>query len=67
MHFMIHFKPQKLNNDNSYPFIYQGCDKKFQLKCDMKQHERIHTDEKPNECFVCEKKFSTRQPLLAMW
>ena len=63
-HLMIHFKPQKLNTENSYRCPEPGCGKKFQWKRDMKQHERIHTGDKLLVCSVCQKKFTTRQALL---
>merc|ERR1719270_2833934 len=63
-HLMIHFKPQKLNTENSYKCPEPGCGKKFQWKRDMKQHERIHTGDKLLVCSVCHKKFTTRQALL---
>ena len=60
-HLMIHFKPQKLNIANSFPCPHEGCDRRFQWKRDMKQHERIHTGDKLLVCSVCDKKFTTRQ------
>ena len=63
-HLMIHFKPQKLNTENSYRCPEPGCGKKFQWKRDMKQHEKIHTGDKLLVCSVCQKKFTTRQALL---
>ena len=63
-HLMIHFKPQKLNMENSYKCPDPDCGKKFQWKRDMKQHERIHTGDKLLVCSVCHKKFTTRQALL---
>ena len=63
-HLMIHFKPQKLNTENSYKCPDPDCGKKFQWKRDMKQHERIHTGDKLLVCSVCHKKFTTRQALL---
>ena len=34
------------------PFAFTFCDKNFQAK----QHEMLHTGEKPYACSVCEKK-----------
>ena len=47
-----------------FPCPHPGCDKKFQWKKSLKQHERIHTGDKLQVCSVCQKKFTNRQALL---
>ena len=41
----------------------QFCGKKFARRDGLREHERVHTGEKPYECQYCEKAFATATPL----
>jgi len=51
-------------NDQTKPYLCTVCDKRFKLKCRLRDHERSHTGDKPFHCTVCEKQFTTKAILV---
>jgi uncharacterized Zn-finger protein len=47
-----------------YQCSCKGCESSFTQKGHLVRHEKIHTNEKPYECNVCNKKFTRRSGLL---
>lgn len=40
---------------NSEKFLYscKDCGRKFRLKCTLREHSSIHSNERPFECWIC--------------
>ncbi|XP_067635456.1 zinc finger protein 227-like [Eurosta solidaginis] len=43
----------------NYQYPCNICGKRFKTKWDLRQHKRIHSDEKPHKCDFCEMRFAT--------
>ncbi|KAF0039739.1 hypothetical protein F2P81_007974 [Scophthalmus maximus] len=53
-----------IHNDGSTgKYLCAFCKKTFPSNSKLKEHERVHTGEKPYPCFVCQKKFRVKQSL----
>ncbi|XP_074657197.1 uncharacterized protein LOC141910362 [Tubulanus polymorphus] len=55
-----HVSSEKFKAGNSKKYKCQFCDKWFNIPALCKQHERIHTGDKPFKCLMCEQCFTQK-------
>ncbi|EHB16165.1 Zinc finger protein 445 [Heterocephalus glaber] len=53
-------KPQTFNRPVGTLYRYQDCGRTFKWSAHLEYHQRLHSQEKPLKCSVCDKAFSSK-------
>lgn len=60
---LIHKKTHRDVGDRAYKCSYTNCNKAFNFRIHLENHERVHSGEKPFKCSLCPVSFKQRHQL----